>query len=367
MSVAVPVQSILDRCVSAGRGGRIAVFRALNLGDMLCAMPALRALRARLPDAHITLIGLESARPVTERFPQYIDELLVFPGDPAFPEQPVDHDALPGFYREMRAQAFDLILQMHGSGQQSNRIVQDMAPAQWAGFVVDPDAAEEGRLLPWPDHLHEVHRYLALLHHLGVEAANDALDFPIRPHDQRQAGRLAQKCGLQLNRTVFIHAGARLASRRWPLMRYAEVANGLAADGWQIALTGSQSESAMARQIQGLVQGGACFVNLCGATDLGVLAALLQEGRLLICNDTGISHVAAGVRARSVVIASGSDVARWAPLDGRLHTVLHTPTACRPCAHDECPIGHPCALGVEAEQVLAQARRHLHEGAGQWT
>lgn len=365
MSSVLLAEPVLRQRPPQGRPARIAVFRALNLGDMLCALPALRALRAQLPRAHITLIGLESARPVLERYPQYLDELLVFPGDPAFPEQPVRRHALPGFYQAMRARAFDLVLQMHGSGQQSNGIVRDMAPAQWAGFVPEDAQAEPGRLLPWPDHLHEVHRYLALLHHLGAAEGDDGLEFPVNASDERQADSLAAQRGLRLDRTLFIHAGARLASRRWPLERYAAVASALAAEGWRIALTGSAGESGMAQRIQALAAGGGRFENLCGATGLGTLASLLHRGRLLICNDTGISHVAAAVHAPSVVIASGSDVARWAPLDRERHIVLHAPMACRPCAHDECPIGHPCALGVEVDQVLAQARRHLYGGKRQ--
>jgi len=341
----------------------VVVFRALNLGDLLCTIPALRAVRSRLPDAHIALVGLESALPILQRFPEYLDELIEFPGDSAFPEQPLRADAVPAFYRSMRARSFDLALQMHGSGLQSNGIVQAMAPAQWVGFVPDAGQAVPGRLLPWPDHLHEVHRYLALLRHAGLDAEDDALEFPVNAHDEEQADLLAARLGLDLDRTVFIHAGARLASRRWPLERYAEVARELAAEGWQIALTGSRGERGLANALQN--HAGRSFVNLCGETDLGVLASLLQRGRVLVSNDTGISHVAAGVHAASVVIASGSDVVRWAPLDAQRHTVLHAPMACRPCAYDECPIGHPCALAVGVECVLAEVRRRLHGGGCQ--
>lgn len=335
----------------------VVVFRALNLGDMLCSIPALRALRMHLPKARITLVGLPSALPVLERFAAYVDEFVAFPGDAAFPEQPVDEAALPGFYRAMRQRRFDLALQLHGSGLRSNDIVKAMAPTQWWGFV--PDAAQmvPGRLLAWPNQLHEVHRCLALLAHAGLDARDDSLEFPLSDTDNARADRLAEFAGLDLDRVIFLHVGARLASRRWPVRRYAQVAVALEAQGWQIALTGSQSEAPMLEALQ--QHAGRRFASLGGDTSLGVLAALLKRGQLLICNDTGVSHVAAAVQAPSVVIASGSEVTRWAPLDTRRHAVLHAPMACRPCAYDVCPVGHACALAITVDQVLVKAYGQL--------
>lgn len=158
-----------------------------------------------------------------------------------------------------------------------------------------------------------------------------------------------------------MHPGARLASRRWPLARYAQVARELHGAGWQVALTGTGAERPMIDELR--QRANLPLPDLCGATTLGGLASLLRACRLLVCNDTGVSHLAAAVGAPSVVIACGSDARRWAPRDRRRHIVLAAAVPCRPCAYEICPIGHPCALGVGVADVLDRARRQLAETA----
>ena len=73
------------------------------LGDMLCAVPALRALREAYPRAHIVLIGLPWASAFVDRYAALVDELMVFPGAVGFPEQPETDAGLPAFFRGARA------------------------------------------------------------------------------------------------------------------------------------------------------------------------------------------------------------------------------------------------------------------------
>ncbi len=344
------------------RPRRIAIFRALQLGDMLCSIPALRALRQHCPEAHVTLVGLENAGPFVRRFHRYIDDLLPFPGIPAFPEQPARPEALPAFYREAQARRFDLALQMHGSGTLSLPIARALGAAAHAGFVPHADLARPGRLLLWPDHLPEPLRYTALMRFLGVPVRSEALELPLSDTDRDEARLLTSQARFDPERTIFIHPGARLHSRRWPAGRYARVAAALAGQGWCIAVTGSDGERALTKEV--MRGAGPAAVDLTGRTSLGGLAALLSRAPLLVCNDTGVSHIAAAVGTRSVVVACGSDTHRWAPLDRARHTVIADYPPCRPCAHDTCPIGHGCALNVSVAMVLQAIAAQLDKDTG---
>lgn len=341
---------------------RIAVFRALQLGDMLCTVPALRALRRAAPDAEITLIGLPWAAGFVERFSSYLDRHLCFPGYPGMPESEPDAAALPGFFATARERQFDLALQLHGSGGLSNPLTLALGAARTAGFYATGDPCPDaGTYALWSEGEHEVLRYLRLLQLLGVPSCGRQLEFPLRPEDHTALGRAAPN--LAPGSYVCIHPGARLPSRRWPPQRFAEVADGLAGQGWTVVLTGSPDERALTQAVRGAMRARA--IDLTGATTLASLAALLAGARLLVCNDTGVSHMAAAMATPSVVVCCGADPGRWAPLDRQRHRVLHADVPCRPCAHQFCPIGHPCATGVASASVLASAEALCSEAATQ--
>lgn len=146
--------------VNEGPPERVAIVRALpGLGDLLCAVPAWRALRTALPNAHITLIGLPATEHLVARFRSYIDTFVPLPGFPGLAEQPPDVAQLPAFFARMQAQRFDLALQLHGTGGVTNILAALLGARHTAGWYLPPNPCPDpARFVVYPQHEHSTLR-----------------------------------------------------------------------------------------------------------------------------------------------------------------------------------------------------------------
>ncbi|EYB69151.1 hypothetical protein DEIPH_ctg011orf0135 [Deinococcus phoenicis] len=298
------------------------IFRALpGLGDLLCAVPALRALRAGLPEAELTLLGLPQAAGFAQRFPELIDRLEVFPGFPGLPEQPVRNRELLAFLSGAQGK-YELALQLHGSGPVSNALVALLGARQTAGrFLPGQWCPDPARFLPYQEGEPEPLVWLRLVEFLGYPSQGTALAFPIHEEDRAALRALPDAHALTPGSYAVVHPGASRPERRWPPRHFAQVADRLAERGLRVVLTGTPGEAELTRAVrEALALPGA--LDLTGQTDLGTLAALLAGARVLVSGDTGVSHLAAATRTPSVVLFLASDPARWAPLDRERHRAV---------------------------------------------
>ncbi len=299
----------------------IAVFRALQIGDMLCAVPALKALRHACPGARVTLIGLPWAEGFVRRFREYLDDFIPFPGYPGLPEQSWQPAQITDWMRTVAGRSFDLLVQLHGNGAVVNPLVAALGARAVAGFYEpgrycpDPDL-----FTPYPEAGSEVRRLLTLTDFLGAPARGEELEFPVTAEEEAACEALCRRYGLQPKKYVCVHPGARDTRRWWSARHFARAADEVADKGFTVVLTGTPGERETVRAVGTAMRNPS--VNLAGQTDLGTLAVLIRNARMILSNDTGVSHVAAAVRTPSVVIFLASDPARWAPLDGRRHQVI---------------------------------------------
>ena len=308
---------------------RVAIVRLrVGLGDLVCSLPAWRALRRARPDLRVTVVTWPEMRPLLARMGGYVDELLPFPGHPGIPERPAEAGGWATFIETAHSRRFDLAVQAYGDRPAANTVtaalgarhVGGFAPAGWC-----PQRDAELHLA-YPGDVHEVWRHLRLVEHLGVPLppGAGALEFGVWPAERRAVARLARARGLRLSGYAVLHPGASAPTRRWPAERFARVGDALAERGLRVVLGGGPGERPLTRQVRGAMRAPA--VDLAGATSPGEYAVLLAGAALLVGNDTGAAHLGAAAGTRTVTTFLSGDPVRWAH-PGARHRLARAPLA----------------------------------------
>jgi len=298
---------------------KIAVFRALQLGDMLCVIPALRALHEAYPEANITLLGMPWAWSLTERFPQYIHSFKHFPGYPGLPEQDVDPKAVTSFFSQMQEEQFDLVLQMQGNGSIVNPMVELLGAKYTAGFCLKDDyCPDKNFFLEYPGGIHEIERHLHLMNYLGIESKGTQLEFPLYKKDYKEFQAL--DLPIEAGQYICVHPGSRGEWRQWPPEHFAALADYCAGKGFKVVLTGTKEELDIVEQVAQRSKTNPVIA--AGETSIGAAGVLIKNAAALISNCTGVSHMAAAFETPSIVISMDGEPERWAPLKKALHRTI---------------------------------------------
>jgi ADP-heptose:LPS heptosyltransferase len=323
------------------RGDRrpaVLVLRALNLGDLLVAVPALRALRRAYPAHRVVLAAPRVLAPVAD-LTGAVDELLPTAGltDLRWNGPPPE-----------------VAVNLHGTGPQSHRALDAVTSRTRIGFrPPDADHAARGSS-GWtgPDwariagkHPHERERWCALLAAHGV------------PADPSEVALRAPARVLRRDPPpVLVHPGARYGAKRWPGRRFAEVAAALERAGHHVLVTGSEQERPLARAVAATAGLPESRV-VAGRTTLEQLFGLVAGAGLVISGDTGIAHIATAYRTPSVVLFGPVPPAQWGPPENGPHLVLTVARDRRGEPFAEQP--DPALLGVTVPDVLDAARTLL--------
>lgn len=297
------------------------VLRALKLGDLLVAVPALRALRRSYPGHRITYAGPAWLQPVLA-LSGSVDNLLETPSL----ERPLN--VPPG--------QVDVAINLHGSGPQSHQRLDAIAPNERMGYAANGWSGP-----PWRDDVHERNRWTDLLNFYGVPA--DPLDYRLLKPRTPNAHAGA----------VVVHPGAAYGSRLWPADRFAAVVRALYKQGHTVVLTGSAAERERAVAIAD--DGGlARAAVLAGELDLTEFAGLVSEASLVVSADTGAAHLATAYGTPSVTIFGPASVASWGPPDGP-HIALTDASVRVGNVFGDQP--DPALLAVTVDRVLSAARQ----------
>lgn len=208
-----------------------------------------------------------------------------------------------------------------------------------------------------------VDRYAALAADRGAAPARTPAPVLVPDAANRAAARAA--LGLDTGRRVAILCpGAEYGpAKRWPAAHFAELAAKLAADGLDVWLVGSPKDKDSAAAIVAAAKAaGGAPRDLAGRTDLGTAIDLLSAASVVVSNDSGLMHAAAGVGAPLVALFGSSSPAYTPPVSPRA-SIARIEIACSPCFERECPLGHfRCMRDLTPAAVYDLARSALSAG-----
>jgi lipopolysaccharide heptosyltransferase II len=211
--------------------------------------------------------------------------------------------------------------------------------------------------------MHALDRYLLVAKSLGAEVSNPICSIPTSVQDEKAVDDLLKAVGLSNSRDyVAMNPTARWWTKRWPIERFAQLADLIQDSGFPVVLIGAESDIPEIQRLQSLTRRSP--VSIAGRTSLKQLAAFLRRGRLVITNDSGPMHLAAALGTPVVALFGPTDPARTGPYrylsPSITHFVVRKPVECSPCLSRSCRMGdHRCMMQVEVEDVFENVKKIL--------
>jgi ADP-heptose:LPS heptosyltransferase len=295
---------------------KIAVLRANGLGDFIFVVPALTALRETYREAEIVYIGKPLHKALLTGRPGPVDRVEIAPvshGVRQEPGQEEDPEEVAAFLERMRAEKFDLALQLHGGGRNSNPFILKMGATYTAGTRT-PDAAALDFWIPYVYYQREILRWLEVVSLVGARTDKIVPQVTVMAGDLEEATMALQHPDKPF---AVLHPGSTDPRRQWSPQRFASVGNALVERGLDVYVTGTRGEDALAEEVVALMAEPA--TNLCGALSISGMTGLLALTSLLVANDTGPLHLAAAVGASTVGIYWGPNLINAGPITRRNH------------------------------------------------
>ncbi len=339
----------------------VLVYGVMGIGDMIMLSPALRALRAGLPKAHITLLiepGRAAEAPVEGS--GLVDALLPLPTGfrRGFP-------LIPWVWRHVRGRFNLLLIPPHGTAVSLAPVTALSGALHRVAITLRnrrrarlPFIYNHRIEIPWIEHGSRSHA--RLVQYLGIPVEDYSPLFALGDDDRQRAADHLRAKGLDARRPrIGIHAGSSAVQpwKRWPEERFVTLIERLRGElGAEVVLVGSRSERAELTKSFGAIAGEAAI--LAGEMDIKGTAALIESCDLAIANDSGIGHIAAAVDTPLVALFGPTNEQVCGPMSEHARVVT-ADVACRPCyllgidGPVEACRNRICLTGISVETVFA--------------
>ena len=361
--------TVLARRATASRSGsradqpqRVLVVDLDNLGDLLLATPAIRALRHRFPSATLDALVTAYAAPTLLGNP-HIDEILTC--DKSVAVGPLWPRARLAWRLRRRRYDLGVILEAHWGYA---GFAELLLAAAGIPRRLGRDLGKHRDLLTDAVPVRQQHWIDAYLDVVGLAGAvPDAhgMEAHIRHEDAQAAAAWAKTHGADRSAPLVLFPGGNqhLISRRWGARGFAAVGDALAPRlGALVVVIGGHQDAALADEVLRLMTVPAA--SAAGALSWGATGALLRRCRLFVTNDSGPMHLGAAVGAPTVAVFGPTDPAVFGPRD-TAHAIVRTALPCSPCIRvgdfPACPIEprEHCLFSVTPDMVLAVAEQFL--------
>jgi heptosyltransferase-2 len=337
---------------------RVVVAAPNWLGDAVMGLPAVRAVRAFAPRAHLAVAARPGVAALYAMVPEVDAVVALAPRGSMVRRAGWRDDAV-----RLSAERFDLAVLLPNSFVSAWIAAKAGIPERW-GYAAGGRSRLLTRAVRRPPGLpHQADYYLTLTTALGLPAVPRVAPLAV-PSVARE--RAAELLAGSPGGVVAMAPGAAYGrAKQWPPERFAELAAALWRDrGLASVVVGAGGDAVASAEVRAalatLPSGRpalAALVDLVGRTDLATLAAVLERASAVVANDSGAMHLAGAVGAPVVAIFGATNEHHTAPLTASLdqpapRLAIHD-VWCRPCMLRECPLGHMCMRGVSATQVLS--------------
>ena len=331
---------------------RILIVRLSSIGDTVQGTPVARQIKRTHPDCHLTWVVQPFALPCIRHNP-HLDEIVVL--DVPRPKSWVN------LWRRVRGQ-YDITVDLQcllKSGlvtwvANSPRRLGRAAGREGSRFF-------HTHLTPSSGDQHYISQiYLEQCADLGLDRDDYVPEVFVGPDARAEAAALWQE--LKLNDGTPVVALLPFAStpqREWPIERFAEVGDTLAAEtGARCMIFGSGGERHRADQLASMMKSAPLVI--AGRTSLSLAIACLQRCKLALGNESGLVHCAFALGTPVVCLLGRSPLCQG-PTGDRAVT-LFSPCEFRPIRHlGQCKLGTGCHClrEVTVGQTLDACRRML--------
>ena len=386
LSLTVPVAQSKDALPELRRKSRILILRLDDIGDFVCTVPFLRAIRSLYPQSHLTLLANETVRGLAEPCP-YIDDFMGY----SMERRGLPFDQVSAYVNAVRfarrtlagrnyeyaiiprididngcalAMAFHAKIPVRVGYSESTYPLKQIKNADYHRLLTHCVPVAAGR--------HEVQTSAQVARYLGARVDDLTLELWASADDRSALKDLILPFRrLKGGSLIAISPGANLDRRQWPEENFASLAYMLVKNhDVQVVIVGGPNDAALGDRI--IARSGLSFidiVNLAGKTALRQTIALLELSDLFIGNDSGPLHMAAAAKIPCVEISchpvNGSlehanSPARYSPWNV-LHTILQPQAGIDPCI-DACLKDHAhCITLITADAVLEASMRLLRQ------